>query len=464
MPKKAFSRDGTQAVWLRTPEGQIFAQIAFEKEGIERGEMVANPGLESAHISRVEAAAQHAYRSHFAAMRSPRPVRSSPSHSQDFPNVVLLVMESFRPDVVSPEIMPRLDQRSAQGLRARRHYSGSNTSHLGLCSLLYARSGLAYDAILDGPSSDHASLLFRELGYRTYFLSSGGIVGWRRVDEYLNQATFDEVEMLRSDSGQVWRDWPQNDRRLLEAARERLETAGQPVFIVGFLMSLHFPYPYPESQERFLPVSHEDQLADWPSLFAARLDRDKLWNRYRNAAIAFDAMLDQFLESIDLEKTLVVVTGDHGESFGEYGTLVHGSRPSDVQTRVPLVMLGGGVSAREIDGSTSHVDVLPTLLRIASGASSTGLGFEGRDLGGPIGDEPVLMRLHKVNEPAPVLIVHGDERLLLRARTDRPVLDAVGFVDANGTPVTDAGPVDDGRWTLVVQQALGGSAGSAQRR
>lgn len=453
---------GTQVVRLRTPDGQISGRLKFRREEIKRGEMVANPAAETASMRRIEAAAQRAYRHRFAGVRSLRPLPEfAPRSVRRRPNLVLLVMDSFRADVVTPALMPRLAGRSGQGIRALRHYAGSNSSHLGLFALLYGRSPLAYDTVLDAPRGDHAAELFRRLGYRTFFLSSGGIEAWKRMDEYLNREIFDELQLFRAASGQVWRDWPQNDRRLLDATRGYLESASQPVFIVAFLMSLHFPYPYPAAYQRFQPVSHEDRILDWKSLFAARLDRTKLWNRYRNAAGAVDAMLEAFLESIDLAETVVVITGDHGESFGEDGTFVHGSRPSDVQTQVPLFVLGGGVAAREITGPTSHVDVLPTLARIASGASRTELGFQGRDLNGPIGEEPILLRLYRLAEPAPVLIIHGDQRLLLRARTDLPEIDAVGFVDPTGTPITDGERKDEGRWTVIVQRALAGVSGSA---
>jgi len=451
----AMGSAGRQAVRLRTPDGRISGQLEFRSEEIKRGEMVAHAGPAIGTIGRIEAAAQRAYQSHFGGERSPWRIPSRPPPgTQQRPNVVLLVIDSFRADVVAADLMPRLEQRSSRGIRALRHYSGSNSSHLGLFALLHGRSALAYDAVLDAPAGDHAAELFRTLGYQTSFLSSGGIESWKRMDEYLNQEIFNELQLFRAPSDQVWRHWPQNDRRLLDATRERLARAAQPVFIVAFLMSLHFPYPYPEAYERYRPVSHEDQILDWRSLFAARLDRAKLWNRYRNAVGAVDAMLEEFLAPVDLRRTVVVITGDHGESFGEDGTLVHGSRPSDVQMQVPLLMLGGGVSAREITGPTSHVDVLPTLARMVSGTNSAELGFQGRDLGGPIGDGPVLVRLYRLAEPAPVLIIHGDQRLLLRARTDSPEIEVVGFVDPSGTPVVDGTRWDDGTWTFVVQQAL----------
>jgi arylsulfatase A-like enzyme len=65
-----------------------------------------------------------------------------------------------------------------------------------------------------------------------------------------------------------------------------------------------------------------------------------------------------------LEDTLLVVTADHGEAFGEHGLLVHGRDCHDELIRVPLVVDGlapfqGG---QRVAGSMSLADVLPTFL------------------------------------------------------------------------------------------------------
>ena len=45
-----------------------------------------------------------------------------------------------------------------------------------------------------------------------------------------------------------------------------------------------------------------------------------------------------------LDETLVIVTGDHGESIFDDGTLGHSSRYSPAQIEIPLVIAGAGVA------------------------------------------------------------------------------------------------------------------------
>ncbi|MEE9219620.1 MAG: sulfatase-like hydrolase/transferase [Acidobacteriota bacterium] len=81
-----------------------------------------------------------------------------------------------------------------------------------------------------------------------------------------------------------------------------------------------------------------------------------------------DAQAGRVLESLRgrgwLERTLVVMAGDHGESLGEHGERTHGVFIYDATMHVPLLMrhpgrLGRGRTVRSL---VSLVDVVPTVL------------------------------------------------------------------------------------------------------
>jgi membrane-anchored protein YejM (alkaline phosphatase superfamily) len=57
---------------------------------------------------------------------------------------------------------------------------------------------------------------------------------------------------------------------------------------------------------------------------------------------------------------IVVVTGDHGESFWEHGSFGHGTSLCDEQVRVPLVMCVPGTTATRYTYS-SHADIFATI-------------------------------------------------------------------------------------------------------
>jgi arylsulfatase A-like enzyme len=78
------------------------------------------------------------------------------------------------------------------------------------------------------------------------------------------------------------------------------------------------------------------------------------------------------------DRTVVVVTGDHGEGFGERGIDFHGYHLYAAQTRVPLVVRVPGLAPRKIAMPVGHVDLVPTLANLAGAPSEPAM--EGRSL------------------------------------------------------------------------------------
>lgn len=63
--------------------------------------------------------------------------------------------------------------------------------------------------------------------------------------------------------------------------------------------------------------------------------------------------------------TIVVVTSDHGEAFGEQGVIGHGRSLIDVLTRVLIaVRAPGRMPPGAIRGGATHADVVPTILEL----------------------------------------------------------------------------------------------------
>jgi arylsulfatase A-like enzyme len=72
------------------------------------------------------------------------------------------------------------------------------------------------------------------------------------------------------------------------------------------------------------------------------------------------------------DRTAVILTGDHGEAFGEHGVFFHGRDIWDEIMRVPLLISVPGAASRRIARRTSHVDLAPTVLDLAGLAEDPG--------------------------------------------------------------------------------------------
>ena len=110
------------------------------------------------------------------------------------------------------------------------------------------------------------------------------------------------------------------------------------------------------------------------ALCAGPEERAGVKRLYRHAVERFsETWLPRALEAVDLDRTWVVITADHGESWGERPGAdpvrdvfdLHGNELADEVLRVPLILRPpGGGTGRRIDGLARTVDLAPTLAEL----------------------------------------------------------------------------------------------------
>ena len=128
------------------------------------------------------------------------------------------------------------------------------------------------------------------------------------------------------------------------------------------------------------------QFARQPAEFGGRMPRPwNDYNRYLNTVEYADQFMGQIIDGLkergQLDDTLIVVVGDHGQGFYEHGQKAHNTVIWDEGLHVPLVVSNPKLfkEPRVIDGVRRQVDIAPTIL--------SGVGvhyppdfFEGHDL------------------------------------------------------------------------------------
>ena len=96
-------------------------------------------------------------------------------------------------------------------------------------------------------------------------------------------------------------------------------------------------------------------------------DREDLVARYDETLAYVDSALERLLrhasESDPDDDTLIVVTSDHGEAWGEHGAIGHGSSAYQEQVRVPLVVRRPGQTRKEVVEETVGLTDVFRLLR-----------------------------------------------------------------------------------------------------
>jgi len=97
--------------------------------------------------------------------------------------------------------------------------------------------------------------------------------------------------------------------------------------------------------------------------------RSRKVRAYANALGRVDSLVGMLLEALRENgignHTLIAVSADHGEEFGEHGHFHHNLALYEPAIRVPLWICGPGIRARSLGVTASLEDLYPTLLQAA---------------------------------------------------------------------------------------------------
>ena len=161
------------------------------------------------------------------------------------------------------------------------------------------------------------------------------------------------------------------------------------------------------------PAAHLDYLKSHDAFIAPVAPEDEArWRRrhnyYLNCLRDVDrniaAVLDELEASGQAERTIIVVTADHGDIDGAHFMHSKGATSYREQNNVPLVIVHPGIpGGRETRAVTSHVDLAPTLVAMtaapADRKSAITRHVKGKDLS-PVLADPQAARLDAVREGA----------------------------------------------------------------
>jgi arylsulfatase A-like enzyme len=359
------------------------------------------------------------------------------------PNVLLVVIDTLRADMLDPDepdaaAMPALSRLAETSVFAEQASSASSWTPPSLASLITGllpeRSG-GLDALrvrqrLDGAVTI-AGALRDALGYRTA-ARFGGLTpeDAARLGDQFDLVTNDfrlrpgataSAAWARSDASRPWFQML-HTYEAHDPYGEANHPSGEPqpsVRALRELMALGQDVPVEELVRRsFLDATQRLMLNTHPVLAAhKRRMMTYTWNglkegartpvalelaaAYRDGVRWVDGMLTDLLATYEREglltNTLVIVTSDHGEAFGEHGMLGHGRQLFDELVRVPLVMRGPPPfdKPQRWEGSVGLVDLLPTLLEWLGAPVSTPLDgasfLADLRVAGP--DRPVIAQL-----------------------------------------------------------------------
>ena len=296
------------------------------------------------------------------------------------PNVILISVDCLRADHLgcygySRETSPNIDRLAREGARFEWAIAGSNwtlASHLGMFTSIHWPV-LGAEAETPWLDVEHTWLpmALQESGYTTVGFYAGGLIsptyGFDRgFDDYIDCLTSPWAALTDITSphihGKVSR-WIEEDLR-------------EPFFIFIHYWDVHALYiPPPPYDKMFDPdYEGEDEFLSSPQPIVDELTPRELEHMvalYDGEIRWTDRWIGELLGLLDakgiLDSTMIILTADHGEQFGEHGHTGHGHNLHDELVRVPLIVrLPGKVpGGLRIEQQVSLLDIYPTILDVA---------------------------------------------------------------------------------------------------
>ncbi len=173
----------------------------------------------------------------------------------------------------------------------------------------------------------------------------------------------------------------------------RRQQPERPFFAFLNYFDAHYPYKLPATGIHRFGVKPRNNreltlIRDWLQLVQSRPSPYQISfgvDSYDDCVANLDEELGRLIDELDrrsvLERTWVIITGDHGESFGEKpGVFWHGTSLYETQLHVPLVIIPpAGVAPPRVVTETASLRDLPATIVDALGFK-TGSPFAGNSL------------------------------------------------------------------------------------
>ena len=277
------------------------------------------------------------------------------------PNIIVILIDSWRRDALNAQVTPNLERFASRGVRFMDHHSGGNATRIGVFSLFYSIPGTYWHRML---AEQAGPVFITELLERRY-----DVRAFRSAPLFspeFDRTVFADVAnlRLRSDGDNaIDRDRDLTNDFLSFIASRSDET---PFFALLFYDTAHkLDLPRDDRKLVFQPSA---PTVNYLGL-DAQTDPLPMHNRYRNSLHYVDSLVGEVLAEVEarglLEKSVIVITGDHGQEFNDNGRNYwgHGSNFTRFQTGVPLLLYSPTLAPASHSHRTTHFDVMPTLMR-----------------------------------------------------------------------------------------------------
>ena len=343
-------------------------------------------------------------------------------------NVILISLDTLRADHLScygyhRDTSPALDALAAGGARFELAIAESpwtTPSHMTMFTGLYATThGVHFPGAWLAYAIPTLPEILQQNGYRTLAFTGGGNVSKRAGFDRGFEHFYVKDQKGLGDA--------------LDHARDYLDSfkPGERFFFFIHAYDVHAPYERREPHaSRYVSADaepfdawQENELNLQNDGFVPSPGNIKfLVDHYDGGIRRADELLGAFFEDLRrrhlFENSVIVFVSDHGEEFGEHGSLGHYVLHREC-LHVPMIMVAPGLKPQVIKHGVGLKDLMPTVLELVQ---VTAPACQGRSLmpllnGGSMEPWPLISEQDK--EGSFRSLIWDDKHLILRAYSDR---------------------------------------------
>jgi phosphoglycerol transferase MdoB-like AlkP superfamily enzyme len=271
--------------------------------------------------------------------------------SNDTPNVIIIVMESFTYRFIEPlgglpGIAPRFNALAKEGILFDNFYASGDRTDKGIVAILNGYPAQPVTSIIKEPkksaSLPYLNKIFKHNGYRSAF-TYGCNINFANFKSFLIQGDFDHLtHSLDFPKEFNTSKWGVHDQYVFDRFYDEIEKTPQPFFKVMMTGSSHEPFDVP-----------------MPTVIKGKDDV----HLFLNSAFYADSCLGVFIDNAKKQpwwrNTLVVITADHGHPMPDFLQV-----NDPLKFKIPMLWLGGALNVQDtvVHTMASQTDISNTIL------------------------------------------------------------------------------------------------------
>lgn len=282
-------------------------------------------------------------------------------------NIVWICIDSWSYRSLQPDCAPNIYRLSERGQRYTNHFSGANETMNGTFTLFTALPSYYWQSFDYGSVQPVLTDQLLKHGYLLDTYPSATL-----VYPPIARMFYRGVKDIRIETpGETTYERDCNLTKLF-CDKLKKKDLKEPFFSFLFYDVCHGMMIPQELNHHFTPAWDAPQYM----ALGNSTDPTPFFNLYKNCVYAVDSLVGKVLTAMEergiMDRTMIVITGDHGQEFNEnkknyWG---HSSNYSRAQVGTPLVVYYPGIQPAERHYRTTHYDIVPTVLKTVLGVKN----------------------------------------------------------------------------------------------